>query len=460
MEFEIDVLSYLRALVRRWWWIVAAAVAFGLLGVAYSLLQPVKYQAKASVFFRPSRSQLRLDDRFVTNEPIDTGARRVTLVALAHSMQVASVLPTEVRQQLGLSDDTVGDVLRQIDVSTNGDLLEIAASADSAEQAQLLANAWAEAFIAQVNQLYAQIPLPVSRERVEQVEAQYAAAQQAFEQFTGSNRISELDQRIAATQSVITGTLQADQRRYESYLARVNQLDLVLRDAEVLRGQLGDGSSVNLGDSIALLTLRSRLSGGSVSAGQQNQNPVELQIALPATIEAGAGVTLRDVNILIDTLQNNMEETRVAASELAMQLSDKGLSSQSSASEENRKTYTDQLLALMQQREIEEGKRLAIQQERDVSLTALQVVRSKAVEQEVAAVQPDVEVRMASEAMMPDSPVGSKTVLMIVSGVLSGSMIAVILIILLEAFGSIQSPPRPKSSADRNASYNATVEQI
>lgn len=460
MELEIDLRHYLQVLVRRWRWIALAAVVCGLFAAGLSFLRPVTYQAKASVFFRPSRSQLQLDERFVTDQPIDTAARRITLMALAHSTSIAAALPVEIRKQLGVSEEGLGDLLNHIRVNSTGDLIEIVASAALPEQARLLANAWAETVVTQVNQLYAQTSPPVSSKQVGQVEAQYAKAQQAYEQFTGANRIAELNQRIAATVSVISRTLEADQDRYQMYLARANQLDLVLRDAEVLRAQLADRNTIGLGDSIALLTLRARISGGILPQGQESQNPVQLQIDLPAAIERGEGVTLQDVNTLVGALRKDIDDTRAVAATLAAELANEGLSSASSVNAQSRAAYYQQLSALMEQREAEEGRRLAIEQERDVALEALQVVQSKASEQEVAAVQPDVELRMASIAEFPNSPAGTSAIILFVFGLVGGILLAAIFIILREVYGSIQSQPRPGSSVDHNPSYSPTVKRI
>jgi capsular polysaccharide biosynthesis protein len=204
MEYEIDLGRYLRALGRRWFWMLAAGVICAVVAGGVYLMLPVRYTASSTVFFRPTRSQVRLDERFVTDATIDIASQRTTLLILAKSPGIAALVPEETLARLGLAGKSATEIADTIDASATGDLISIFASATTPEQARGLSDAWAEAFVARANELYAQSAPPVNNE---QVEARYAAAQKAFEQFTGSNRTSELDQRITATESVITRTL-------------------------------------------------------------------------------------------------------------------------------------------------------------------------------------------------------------------------------------------------------------
>lgn len=442
MDSSIDFGRYLHALLGRWQWIVLVTVITAVCSALLSFIQPTQYKATAAIFYSPVQSQLRLDERFVTTATIEAGSRRAGLIALARSDSIAARLSAETLKSLGLSGMSPTGVLGQIAVETIGDMITITASGATPEQAQGLANAWATTFVTNANELDALSTAPVGQEQMAAVQRQFAEAQLAYEQFVGSNRIAELDQQITATQNVISHTLEAEQARYDAYLIRANQLELVLRDADALRGQIADGNSISLGDSIALLMLRARINAGSVSAPDLPQNLVQLQIDLPSSIESGEGITLQDVEALITTLRKEIDNTRLFAATIATGLVDVEGTSETSVIKQDQASYYARLLDLMKQREAEEGHRLAFEQARDLALDALLVVQRKAAEQLVAAVQPDAEVHLVGNAPLPTSPSNPSALTLLVAGGLVGTLSSILLILMIEAFRTLVSRPR------------------
>ncbi len=158
MEQEIDVRQYLVAILSRWRWIAGCAVIAALTAFSISMMLPKTYTATASVlvFIRQTGSQVGINEPIFKVETIDVGSRRQALIALAVSDAVEAQLPAEIVKRVVAGAYRPGMIVqgRQIDVRAAGDLLEIEATAGSPQQAQELANAWADTYVAHVAKLY------------------------------------------------------------------------------------------------------------------------------------------------------------------------------------------------------------------------------------------------------------------------------------------------------------------
>jgi uncharacterized protein involved in exopolysaccharide biosynthesis len=144
--------------------------------------------------------------------------------------------------------------------------------------------------------------------------------------------------------------------------------------------------------------------------------------------------TLADLDALIVALEQEIAETRQKATELGKMLAAEGLAPGSSLTAEQRAAYFEELSALRQEREEEAGKLRRLEQERDLALDALQVVEKKLAEQRVAVFQPDAEVRLAGQALLPSRP-DSHLVLYLLAGGLAGLMLGILTALLIELTG-------------------------
>lgn len=437
ITIELDLRRYVRALVRASGWIILASILGATLAALAPLRRPASYVATSSVFLRPTRSQVTLDERFVTNEAIDAAARRRGLLGLAKSPTIEAQIPPDILAQLAPDDYTVGDLAdSNIKIAADGDLMIITARQPTADQARMLADAWANTLVSYVNTLYSNTGIAVEGTEQERDAAQrYAASQQAYERFLGESRVDELDQSIAAINSVFTETLKADQARQSAYLGRAQHLDLVLRDAESLRGQLAAGQPVDLGAVLASLSLRAQASGGA-------QLPVQLQFDQSAALGEDQVATVGSLDALIVALREQITAARAAAAEIAVAIAKDAAAPNSSLTAVERAEYNTQLLDLRSRREMEEGKRRVLEQERDVAFEALQVVRRKVAEQQVAAVQPDAEVRLASVVPLPAKLSRPNILLWMIAGGFAGLLLGIALALLIEIFGMPQIIPQ------------------
>lgn len=443
MDFEIDLGRYFSALAHRWFWIVLAAALGAALAIAGSFMTPSRYAATSAVLLSPTRSQVTLDPRFVTNEAIDATARRQALLALAKSPAIETQIPSQTLKTLVPAGYTVGRIASQITVKAEGDLLQVSSTASSPQQAQALANAWALALVDYLNALQGNTGTPTTgNAQIRTATERYTAAQQAYEQFLGSSRRDELQQKIGETLQVISDTAQADQSRYRAYLAHVEQLESVLRDANALRAEIAANPAVGSDEKLAVLLLRTRAAGGE-------QPPVQLQVGQSVAAGDDGSATLTNLDGFIKALQTQIVDMRAAATKAAADLtSDTGPPGSGLDSSQREANY-GRLLELRRQLEAEEGKRQLLQQERDITLEGLQVVRRKIAEEQVATVRPDAEVRLAAKAPMPEQPLKRYTLLLAIAGSFAGAMLGVIAVLLAELSGLGSLKPADQVMMDR-----------
>lgn len=148
MEFEdTDLRPYLRALTKRWRWLLSGAMLAALAMLALLQLQPATYTATASllVFIRQINMGAALDGPTRAWESIDTDARRQGVRALIQSSIVETQLAPEIVAQVAPRQYKPGLLLanKRIVTRINGDLILISATAETPQQAKALADEWA-----------------------------------------------------------------------------------------------------------------------------------------------------------------------------------------------------------------------------------------------------------------------------------------------------------------------------
>jgi uncharacterized protein involved in exopolysaccharide biosynthesis len=444
MNDEIDLRPYLRALIRRWRWILLAAL-LGAVGAGLAaLMQPTMFSSTASVFVRSTQSEVTLDPRFVTKDVADPIARRKTLLGFAKSPSVEMQIPRDVINRLAPSNYVVGMLASRISATSDGELIQITARDSTPEQARELADAWAIGFVSYANQLYGSGGgISDASARVREASDNYAAAQRAYEQFLGTSRIDELNQNIVATASVISETDQLDRSRQGAFLGGAQSLEFILRDAQALREELATGQQVKLGETLSALLLRARAAGGDLQ--------IQLQVGQAGVAGQGEGPTVADLDAFIKSLQAQIADRRAAAAEIADALQKNVAPPNSSLRPEQRAAYFTRLLDLRRQLEVEEGKRLALKQDRDVALDALQVVRRKVAEEQVTAAQPGSEVRLASKALLPAQPNRPRTTMNALAGGVGGLVLGSIVVLLVELLSGRVTMGRRPAGIERTA---------
>jgi len=226
MDDEIDLRKYIDILIKRWREIVFFAIAVVMITAAAMVVagfvQTPEYRAEASVAIVRTQTEVNFDDRFTTSsgQPgvADISSRRSALLGLVYSGAIAERVIAEVGGQLDpqLRDPAtlLGQVGAQLGAdgarNAQSDLIVIAASADSAATAALIANAWARQYVFEVNRIYGQVPdemIASVQAELDQARDTYAASQRALEQFLSTSPLNALQREVQETQQAIS-TLQ------------------------------------------------------------------------------------------------------------------------------------------------------------------------------------------------------------------------------------------------------------
>jgi uncharacterized protein involved in exopolysaccharide biosynthesis len=227
-EIRIDLMKYVETLVRQWHWIVACALVLGALvaviTIIVSRINP-SYRASALVSSAKTVSSVNFGSAITSQSETDLAsaaasgaqalydrtARLQSYVVLVKNGDVVD----QVLQKVGpkLKDPEKVDaaaLLRMIDAQLveKTDTIRISATYGDPAIAADLANAWADAYVQKINELYGSSPSNTSFLATEQetvkAKAAYEAAQKALDDFTAKNKIEEYKRQIEETTILIT----------------------------------------------------------------------------------------------------------------------------------------------------------------------------------------------------------------------------------------------------------------
>ena len=218
---EIEITRYLNALRESWLWILLitlAAVALTGAGVLfYRQSTPPAYAATATAAIVRTSSEVNFDDRFTTTADergLDTNTRRAALVALVKSGSIAQQvidemgdrLPPDLRDPATLLSTVSADMATADGHTGQSDLIQISVHAGSPQLAADIANAWAKAYVRQVNSIFGQVPddmLGSIEAQLGEAQSAYATAQANLEDFLATSQLGALTRQS----EVISDTL-------------------------------------------------------------------------------------------------------------------------------------------------------------------------------------------------------------------------------------------------------------
>jgi uncharacterized protein involved in exopolysaccharide biosynthesis len=476
---EIDLGRYISALGRRWLEIVLVTlgvVALTAAGVwAYYLLTPPLYEATATAAIVRTLTDVRFDERFTTSaeqENLDVNSRRMALIALVNSGSVAQqviaelgdALPGKLRDPAELLDAVEGEMAT---VSGGGlsDLINITVRAESPETAAAIANAWARAYVQQVNSVYGQ----VSDEMLESVGAELAAAQASYAQVQ-----AELENYLAASpldalmrqSTVISQTLSvmqgADLGLYHDQWLRASGL---LGAARAIGEQIGSDENVDVaGTALALQVLKLQMVNAAatlppVRAGMSQtvelqQSPTTLQLQLdtpaaltPAELRAQVEATIRSLEAQLALLEGSMAQASQALA-ASIQPAETSASVRGMIAE-----MEERARALQTEVEIESARALEFTERRDIAWESVQALSSKQAELQLARAAANSEVRLSSVAIPLYKPVEQVSLpVALVLAVLAGLLLGAVTALALEMANvrPLRSP-RPAQQGQRAA---------
>lgn len=436
--------SYVLAITLWWREILLFGIAAATLGAsgifALDVLLP-KYTASADVAISGRKSEVAIDRRFSASNSVTRNwpARQAALVGLVHKPDLARKVFAQLEGQLD-EDATPATLLTLVDAELvtigmasarpESDLIRISASANSPGLAKSMADAWTEAFIADVNVLYDDVPAGVVdtvRAELADVQRRYLEAEEKLKAHTAASRVDLLDQQIAGKNSVIADLHAVWQRvatssfqknvesqldTVERVLVRVQRLEADLADALALRQQLdSDGPSSIATNSLAIYLFKARLIAGSST----------LEIDLGAIPQMSAAAQRRDIDQTTKSLQQQLARSREELDSRNEEIA--SLVGAEAGSEANRTLLSEMIrqldatrdqplmelleqleeekrvLAVARQADATRGENLVL--ERDLLRTALTTLQNEVVELELKIASSTRQLRLASLAIPP-----------------------------------------------------------
>lgn len=412
-EEEIDLRVYLDMLLRRRRLILVVGIIAAVTAFVVSSLMPPTYEAQAALSVAPRRSNITLTGNFVLSEEeqsqLDAKRHESALTHIAQSLELAEAVATA-RPELLEEEMPLDALLNSMEVTTEGDLLVLTASAHDPQCAAELANIWLEAMLEKINAVYGFDPATVT-----EIEGQkdiswgeYQKAQNALEIFLAESKTSELKSRIQVIQSSLqkyeealaqvaaapyTEQLSAQRKRLADLHTQDNAIEQQLMDARSLREHLASGERTegSWGTELAFINLQARAYGGSL--------PGLVQWDLTGVAPV---VTVPEVDRLIASLGAKQAEIREQITTLAQQVGSVEPIEMPETSgktvEEQTQALTEELATLQAQLEAQQTQ---LTTGRDVAWTTYKSLTNKLLELQVEGTVSTSAARVAFEALPP-----------------------------------------------------------
>ncbi len=448
MEDEIDLREYIAVLIKYWRIIIGVALLAAIVAFAVSSFLPRVYEATASAIILKSKTQVSFDPKFQTTTEDQSTQKgyQDTLVGLVTNGEVAGTVFENQRDALPATVTGVADLLKKVNASSAGDIISIKVSDTDPTLTANLADAWVEAYVTYVNQLYSDRTAPLQvdvQSQAGETETAYRAAQSALESFLKNNRIDALQREISVKQAQIKKLREQGSRveqtpvdlfafqlttwhtRLQNKYDQLALIETWLDDAASIRTHVtsAETTAAGAGDALALLMLQRKALAHSADVDSQ----LQLQVS-PADF-SGVTVSIADVDSLIATLQQRQNEIKQDVQSLSTQFlatSDAVTLSPTPATLESYLQTLDAGVSELQSAlEAQSAKKRELQQTRDLAWNNYTTIRRKLAELQLSSQITDSQVRLAAKALTPDKPVSSKRLMnTAVAGAL-GLMLAV-----------------------------------
>ena len=190
-EKTLSLQPYLNSLLHRWWVVAIMSLLLGISSGVLTTQQTIPYSARASVALIPTSYQL----------PPITVNQYAVLLELARSdaleKRVATTLNVEYQS---------GALLGRINLTTNGDYIQITTQAESSAEAEQLATAWAKEYAQLVAETYSQYQIVQMfiEQQLQTATEQYQAAQTALEGFIAKGDMIIAEQELERLQRLVS----------------------------------------------------------------------------------------------------------------------------------------------------------------------------------------------------------------------------------------------------------------
>jgi uncharacterized protein involved in exopolysaccharide biosynthesis len=394
MDETVDFRPYLDALLRHWRLLLAGTLAAGLLAAGLSALLPPTYEANALVLAGDPRESVQLDPRF---EALDPPRPVNAYPELATSESLLDAVLAEVsREPDAPGAPRTRQQLREMIAASAGNdpnLIRLTVFHREPATAALVANRWAELFVAHTNAVLGDqgsAQLQTFASQRDAAQAQLDTAETTLAEFLTTSRWRLVAAQLTALESALAGRL-----------AERERVAFLQRDIVTLRSQLATrGDALLPGDHLAVTLLYLRAFGDPRDAEPPGL-PVELQ--LDGTLSAAAEPA--QLIAALDALQS-------------------GLAAGASALDEQIAQLEPQILALQSEQYRLETQEQRLRQEALLAQETYTALARRVTTEEITAGDLTRGLQVAGRAPIPEQPVAPRVPL---NGVLTGVVTLVML---------------------------------
>jgi capsular polysaccharide biosynthesis protein len=305
MNDEIDLRPIFQNIIKAWKIIIATILTSALLVGIFKVVTTPPYEARATLLVVNKSTQLQPSTQIISNQTPLTG--RTAYDGLEDLMK-GELLMDRIEPLLIDKGFTLQDFQFEVDRQNNTTFLLKVYGATSIG-AKEVAELYAQEVIRFIYESYATDDSAISDtlRKLEEARERYQKAQTALEQFIERGEIEATSQEIRRISNAIEGVRAATLNRYNEYLSRMNQIDRMLRDAQLIRERMTRGDT-DLSDSLSALLFRVQSTG--VSGG-----PI---LQLDPSVINSISVTTDDIDIVISSLEAEYSRLQRDLAELSV----------------------------------------------------------------------------------------------------------------------------------------------
>jgi capsular polysaccharide biosynthesis protein len=267
-EQEIDLRKYISSLLAYWYFPVGFLLAGILLTAGLAARQPKVYQARVLVAAITTPNQGATNEAFGTflNQFFTSAAERKQHMA---ALQTLVQNPAVAQAVLDDMADTLPEALRHPEpllrsvssrLVSGTDLIEVSVSHADPQLALALANAWAQAYVSQVEEVYGDAREQQHQVVVSQIveaRAKCDRAESAWEDTLRQDRFARLSREMADRQAILQALSAASDTALARLVDEIGRTERLLADVQALQAQMGAGGSASA-NAPSLLMLQAR----------------------------------------------------------------------------------------------------------------------------------------------------------------------------------------------------------
>ncbi|MBC8492680.1 MAG: hypothetical protein H8D43_02750 [Chloroflexi bacterium] len=253
MEERIILGEYIMVILRRWKFVLAMLIVTMVATAIVSfIILPPTYEATTSVVATTPRHEVSLETRIQSSIAVDILSRDMnnTLYALVQSPALEEKVQQSLSSLLSPDEMEEGGLLKGVEFYHPRDtgVIEITARANSPLKAMTIANTWAEAYQGTINRLYG-----VPEDLRDLVNTELQETWQEYDAITAELTRLQTESGVGLAQGSSMGAydhygtfgkeLETKDHTLAGYLAALDNLQLLIDEAEALREQGRSGSA-------------------------------------------------------------------------------------------------------------------------------------------------------------------------------------------------------------------------